>query len=396
MDEETLTAHFPTHTEGETQDYKSFIFQPERVSVNSRISQNENTSAIAGQESSFFLQESFYQFSNTLKKPVLHAKSFELLRATIPAPTNSIPETESIFFYYKIPTDGSPNYNPDMTALTDANIRFIRLISQDYYSPTTTAGAALYGYNTAFSDYQSLVVALNRAAAADPIQTYASYAPYFIPNDISFGFDETLNLIYFQGTQEQTGSPAHPNYYYLPCGSQDPNITIFLTRLNNFLKANPTGLNQVTVTRPLNMRLGYTWNGLPTSSAIGGISYTNAYQWRMVPNVSAWNSGAGTIDTIGYFPNFADLVHTQNVFLYCDLVGGSTQDTNGTGDNLLAVVPMNCSQLGVNLYESKMSCPLTKISDNFYQIRIQMKTDTGDNYWVPNSALVNLELALKY
>jgi hypothetical protein len=25
-----------------------------------------------------------------------------------------------------------------------------------------------------------------------------------------------------------------------------------------------------------------------------------------------------------------------------------------------------------------------------------MKTDTGENYWLPNSALVNLELALKY
>jgi hypothetical protein len=392
MDEETLTAHFPTHTEG-IQDYKSFIFQPERISINSRIQTNPNSSAVAGQETSFFLQENFYQFSNTLKKPVLHAKSFELLRATIPAATNSIPETESIFFYYKIPNDGSPTYNPNMASLTAANIRFVRLLSQSYFAPTTQVGAALVGFNTAFPDYQSLIVALNKAKSIDPIQEFVGYGSYFIQDDISFGFDETLNLIYFQGADAETA--GHPNYYYLPCGAQDPNITTFVTNLNAYLVASTT-LNQVVVTRPLNLRLGYTWNGLPTSSASGGTSYTNAYQWRMVPNVANWDSGAGTVDTIGYFPNYADLVFTQNVFIYCDLVGGSTQDTNDTGDNLLAVVPMNCSQLGVNLYESKMSCPLTKIADNFYQVRITMKTDTGENYWLPNSALVNLELALKY
>jgi hypothetical protein len=385
MDEETLASYFPTRTEGQVGNYKSFIFQPERVSINSRIALNVNSQALDnGQEESFFLQENYYQFTNTLKKPVLHAKSFELLRATIPAATTSIPTSETMFFYYKIAAGAAPQYNPNMSQLTASNIRMVRLLGMDYYPPTTTVGVSTYGYNTVFPDYQTLVVALNKACIADPITLTVGSGSYYTSGDISFGFDETVGKIYFQGTSELTGSPAHPNYYYLPCGSQDPNIAIFLANLNTYLRT--TSLGSVISTRTLNSRLGYTWNGLPTDTT--SISYTNSYQWRMVPTISVW-------DTLLYFPSFPDLVYTQNVFLYCDLVGGSTQDS-GEGDNLLAVVPMNCSQLGVNLYESKMSCPLTKISDNFYQVRIVMKTDTGENYWLPNSALVNLELALKY
>jgi hypothetical protein len=391
MDEETLLANFPTRTESQIQDYRSFIFQPERVSLNSRIDRNLNGNTISGgQEDSLFLQENYYQFSNTLRKPVLHAKSFELLRATIPAATTSIPESESMFFYYKIGNLGvGTNYAPNTAQLTASNIFFVRLLGVNYYPPEFEP-PQLYGYNTSFPDYQALVTTLNKACITDPIDQFGGHASYYLTNDVTFALDPDLNLIYFKGNQEVTGTPSRPNYYYVPCGSQDPNIPIFLANLNTYLRTS-TSLNQVVINGTLNSRLGFTWNGLPTTS---GTAKNNAFFARMVPNPTVWIDDGLILDTY-HFPAFANLVYTQNVFLYCDLVGGSTQDT-GDDDNLLAVIPMSCSQLGVNMFSSYMGCPLTKIADSFYQVRIVMKTDTNENYYLPNSAPVNLELALKY
>jgi small-conductance mechanosensitive channel len=57
---------------------------------------------------------------------------------------------------------------------------------------------------------------------------------------------------------------------------------------------------------------------------------------------------------------------------------------------------MNASNLGVTFYNTTLYCPLTKISDQIYEIEIRMLTDTGQPYTIPNSAIVSLELALTY
>jgi hypothetical protein len=93
--------------------------------------------------------------------------------------------------------------------------------------------------------------------------------------------------------------------------------------------------------------------------------------------------------------SYANLVYTNSVSLYADFTGGSTYDSiNNT--QLLACVPMNASNLGVTFYNTTLYCPLTKISDQIYEIEIRMLTDTGAPYNVPNSAIVSLELALTY
>jgi hypothetical protein len=81
--------------------------------------------------------------------------------------------------------------------------------------------------------------------------------------------------------------------------------------------------------------------------------------------------------------------------MYADIAGGSTQDTN-TDDRLLAVIPTSGGNLQVSFGESKMSCELTKTSDNIYSILFTMRTDTGQPYWLPTNAYVNLELKLTY
>ena len=92
---------------------------------------------------------------------------------------------------------------------------------------------------------------------------------------------------------------------------------------------------------------------------------------------------------------YADLVYSANLFFFCDIVGGSTQD-NIIDERLLSVIPMATSNLGVGFPENKISCPLTKISENVFQLKFSMRTDTGEPFWLPRNAYVNVELKITY
>jgi len=168
--------------------------------------------------------------------------------------------------------------------------------------------------------------------------------------------------------------------------------------------------------RTLNLRLGFTWNGLIsvifnffpinidtlTSQAVGTsvlASFLN--RLRPVPFYYTFSeldtglSDSPYTSSIYTADSYADLVYTNTVSLYADFTGGSTYDSMAN-TQLLACVPMNASNLGVTFYNTTLYCPLTKISDQIYEIEIRMLTDTGARYVIPNSAIVSLELALTY
>ena len=170
--------------------------------------------------------------------------------------------------------------------------------------------------------------------------------------------------------------------------------------------------------RTLNLRLGFTWNGsitqiasyfpinmtvLEGSAAKASVVVSYYNRLRPVPNyvdVSAPFSTSLEPTTpyiVTYYTadSYANLVYTNSVSLYADFTGGSTYDSVGN-TQLLACVPMNASNLGVTFYNTTLYCPLTKISDQIYEIEIRMLTDTGAPYNIPNSAIVSLELALTY
>jgi hypothetical protein len=168
--------------------------------------------------------------------------------------------------------------------------------------------------------------------------------------------------------------------------------------------------------RSLNLRLGFTWNGLVTQIAgyfpldittltaqsIGtSILATFLNRLRPVPfyyTFSALDTGLSDspyTSLIYTADSYANLVNTNTVSLYADFTGGSTYDSIAN-TQLLACVPMNASNLGVTFYNTTLYCPLTKISDQIYEIEIRMLTDTGAPYVIPNSAIVSLELALTY
>ena len=168
--------------------------------------------------------------------------------------------------------------------------------------------------------------------------------------------------------------------------------------------------------RTLNQRLGFTWNGLTASisgnfpinltalesvlnNASTVVTFLNRlrsipiYYSGLVPSLLL-QTNPQEIDTYTA-DSYANLVYTNTVSLYADFTGGSTYDSM-KNTQLLACVPMNASNLGVTFYNTSIFCPLTKISDQIYQIEVRMLTDTGSPYNIPNSCIVSLELALTY
>jgi hypothetical protein len=74
---------------------------------------------------------------------------------------------------------------------------------------------------------------------------------------------------------------------------------------------------------------------------------------------------------------------------------GSTQDSNGKA-GLLSVVPMNASNLAVGYYQNNFNNPLTKVPDIISEIQILLVTESGDPFYLPNSAVVTLEMYVLY
>lgn len=385
---EDLIAQFPTKDTTIEHAYRSFIYQPERLALTSRPFLQQRQS-LATQ---FLQADYYYSFNCELKSPLLGVKSIELLRCSLPAAFPNIPNGEACFYYYRIPAD-PVTYQPQYNTLTAANIHVVRLLPSPPYSPDNYPNPNIYGWNTTFGDYQSLVDQLNLAAQNDPNQAELIF---FTANDITFYYDQVRNKIGFTGKNAKDIA-GFPQYYYLPVGYKDPNLLIVQQAIQTTL-ADPTGiLFPTNGLNTLNRRLGFLWDGdwgLPAAPANPSLGYNILYaRTAPKPNFTGlpWTE---------YLPNytaetFTDLVNTGNIYIYCDAVGGSTQDINAD-ERLLAIVGGNAATLGIIFGESKIQCQLTKTSQAIFQLNITLRTDTGDPLYLPKSAFVNLELKISY
>jgi hypothetical protein len=266
----------------------------------------------------------------------------------------------------------------------------VRLLNSFIYSPDNYANPSLLGFNKTFQDYEDLVQELNKATLIDPNQ--ATLTPqFFIPGDITFSYDSNLNRIRVKGNNYETNDPVPvPQFYYLPVGFGDPNLQLFINSIPLTANSFPTNGGYT-----LNRRLGYLWNGIfEPNPPFGSGSYANLVN-HTFPKPASVSGGVPSIYIYYTAEGYADLVNSANLFLFCDIIGGSTQD-NVIDGLLLGVVPMNTANLGVAFSESKVSCPLTKISENIFQIRFTMRTDTGEPFWLPTNAYVNVELKIEY
>lgn len=253
--------------------------------------------------------------------------------------------------------------------------------------PPSTYPNALTAKNTAFSDYASFLVALQSACTSTGSSTIA--------NDISFQLNGTLNKIQFvpQNQIAWVNGVYNDGFYYLLVGWDDPNLATFYAK---YTTQKPT--------YSLNLRSGFTWNGyfsLP-SNPWNGYSGNSVFAGQIANYFTPW-AGAGQPINI-FLPltrtfitanSFANLVYSQSIRIYCDITQGSTQDSAGN-PGLLSVVPMSATALGITFYQNNFNNPLTKVPEQLQRITISMKTDSGDDYILPSSASVSLELGITY
>ena len=308
-----------------------------------------------------------------------------------------IPPTRIFWVYLpNLPAATRPNYydlNPEK--IYNVYIKPTLGVPYEGYAANTQLQ-----FNRTFETYQDINATMNACANT---ATQAS-----IQGDLTFLYDQLLNKIQVIGED-------YVNYFYLPCGYEDSNLesAIDLLYSARYLLSNlSTTLrlfkkNQIfTKNYTLNLRLGFTWNGI-FPNPFTTVSYDDiakAVYWYLrakdpgLNNFPAWTQNLLTAN------NYPDLVNTSCVRVYADFAFSSTQDSIGTTNSnqipfqqgLLSIVPVNTSNLGVGFYQNNFNNPLTKIPQNITEIGINLFTDQGTPFLLPNSATVLLELAIEY
>ena len=444
MDE--LLELLPREQEYEKNKYRSYIFQPERVAIYSRDNVETNLTilpfTISGAAPQPLIPTNqfmyYYQFRVRLPKSCVGVKSVQLLSASLPPPQTSLPDSELIFSYYRIPSvatqlAASGNSGVWTSAITYGYLALVSSIGIYYISlqannlnnnpassPTywqnigatistttpfwpllgassiqsfnlvpmrggnnTTQTDENYGYSKIFQDYDDLVTELNRAAN------------YAVPpaNNVQFSVDQITSRLIFAGQTSQ--------YYYMPLGFNDPNLPqVIEPPVSGTFTTNPSGY--VSQTGSLQQRLGFTWDGVfpptvPFSTSI--LSGTTIWDWTLgtLSYNPIMNEGGTALNLI--FNAYPNLVYSPTVSIYTNIVFGSTVESSETNTNtngLLQVVPVNTNQLGISFFQSTFNRPLRKVAEIVDNIQIVLLTDRGLPYWIPNGTNVSIELGFSY
>lgn len=479
---------------------KSYLFQPERITLSSNddVIPPNNLAAYSTSDPEYIANvgtsEYFSSFRIRLKRALVGVKSIQLLSAVIPNAIQNIPDNSTYFFYYKIRdlsnsqlgaydlgeqynqgdivTAGGNTYvcrvpnnnvNPLLTYWTPVvtfnpnifvgpwsptqpyvvvgalvsyqgtywqvtntstgiipgeiywkqvtlpanltlpnywdfspnSLQHVRLLPSSFLPeglPIVVGGNAFNLVNRTYQNYNDLATAL-QLCAGPPITAS------IFGNDVNFTYDPVLNKFTFA-----PNVAGNPNSYYIPAGYEDPNVT-------NFLKVLAPGFSPFVSWTPgytLNLRLGFTWNGLTIDpfevNPYSDLTVANVYFAFMRPidprylappyNKLPWTENVVTAN------NYCDLVNTSCVRIYTDVTLGSTQDSNNKdftdAEGLLSIVPVNASNLGVGFYQNNFNNELTKIPDIIPEIGIRLVNDQGLPFNLPNSATVILELAITY
>lgn len=335
------------------------VNNPERVFLNS--SDDARTSSDQG----------FNVFTCTYDTPILGAKKTMMLRATIPNAQVNIPDYCLEFWYYQLPTA--------TTVPTDTYLKCVRLYPSYYQAPAALGGA--YVLNRFFTDPADLVTALNIAAAAGGDDV--TYNPYWDADDITFTYDATYKQIYFVGNTAAS--------YYAPAGWNDPNVNAarLLITMPNYSGVGTTVQPSVQG-YTMNLRVGYALSG---NSRVYTVNQNTAANTNVLyADVTNSTYATGSAIPPDSFPN---LVYSQCVYLYSNIVAGVSLGSNKQ-HNLLAVVPSNAPQLGVIQYSALTVNMLSKIVDTIYEISVEMRDDANQPFVLPDSAQVNIELAFVY
>ena len=94
--------------------------------------------------------------------------------------------------------------------------------------------------------------------------------------------------------------------------------------------------------------------------------------------------------------SFPNLVATQCLYIYSTVFGASGNTSSGQ-KNLLAVIPVNATNLQViNYIPQTPFFTSTKLSQQVYSFDVEIRDDNNQLFYLPDSANVNLEIGIKY
>ena len=339
--------------------YKSRVNQPDRVFISS----NDDTSQSSA--------TGFNLVRATFDTPILDAKRTQLLRATIPNALVNIPDYQTVFWYYQLPTA--------TTTPVDGFLYCVRLYPSYYVPPS---GYTAYTKNRTFSGPNDFVSALNAAASTGGDDT--TYNPYWQAGQVSFAYNSTTNQITMTGLTS--------GKFYANAGWNDPVVTAATTSGSILLNSYGVAGAGAGATQPLvagytlNLRVGYAMSGQSLSTQ-GNTSSKTAYA-----NLTNYTWAQNVAVPSDSFPN---LVYTQCVYIYADITSGSGLGS-GKQHNLLAVIPNNAAPLGVIQYVAATLTWLTKVPSNIYEILLDLRDDANMPLSLPDNAQVNVELAFSY
>jgi hypothetical protein len=92
---------------------------------------------------------------------------------------------------------------------------------------------------------------------------------------------------------------------------------------------------------------------------------------------------------------YCNLVYSSILNIYSEITTASSIDTQSI-NNILSMVPINCGQLGVAFTNNFLENPLSKINADIYQIRIELRDEIGEPYYISNNGIITLMLKITY
>ena len=338
--------------------------EPDKLCITSFSDQNIRSNPLSGAFNSFEIHFNGPSIGN--------AKGLQLLSANFVNPCLQLDDySQLMFFYYS--SNSAANINQTN------NLQCVRLLPSFYVPPTSYT---LWTKNKYINDGTELVALLNAASAAGGDDV--TYNPLWVSGDLTFNFDLTTRKIIVIGNTS--------GHYYAPAAADDPIVTAYLAG-NHITMHSISGSGTADLIQPyilnrsMNMSLGF------------GLSYNNVGK--------NWGSGSyhGCATSVGYpvavnvyiyADSYPILFGTQNVHIYCDVIGKSGIDSYSK-QNFLAVVPITSPPLFVNQYTlTSAKTPATQLGSDIHSIRFFFRNDRGDPVWFLPNMPVTLEIGFYY
>jgi hypothetical protein len=326
----------------------------------------------------------YYRFTNTLKTPILNAKSVQLASANFINTSLQLNDYNGqlLFFVY---TGATPSY---------ANLRCVRLHPSNF---VPYAGYTAFTKNKYFNSVADLVAALNAAASTGGDSIL--YNPRWIGNGIiTFSYDSTTRKISISAADNAT--------LLSPAAADDPNVADILNgttasstriRMNTYNSSNtylssplqpyfvnsnyPSGPDYTT----MNARLGFA------------MSYYANPIWRGPSTVLGCATSTGVpLATSAEADAYPILLGVQNVNVYLNIAVGGGQDSLGN-KNLIGSIPIDVPPLNINsVILNSLTNPSLSTPSEIYDITVELRDDTGAPFYQPPNFNTQLALAVFY